>query len=122
MATRRCISKSISTSKKLTKLFNEITKEKKDPSFALLLFTWLQPHVDDFGRYDADPFTVKYNVFPTIEKTVKETEEALNDIEKVKLIKRYRSEGKYVLQVINFDEHQKGLNKRTKSKYPDPPK
>jgi len=47
MANRRMISKSISTSEKLTKLYNI---QKKDKFFPVLLFTWLQPHVDDWGR------------------------------------------------------------------------
>lgn len=121
MANQRMISRSISTSKKLTKLY-DAHKTERDPSFPLLLFTWLQPHVDDFGRYDSDPFTIKYNIVPTLEdKSVEDISIALGWLEEEKLIFRYTINGDVILQVINFDEHQRGLNKRTKSKYPDPP-
>lgn len=120
MATRRMLSKSISTSKKVTRLYE--SGDGHDKSFAVLLYTWLQPHLDDFGRYDAEPFTIKFEVIPTfLDKTEKAVQDALNLMQDCGLLILYEANGRKVLQVANFEEHQTGLNKRTKSRYPDPP-
>jgi len=120
MANRRMLSKSISSSKKVTELYNLSVKDE-DRSFPILLFTWLIPHADDFGKMDGTSFWIKYNVVPTLNITEKEIEMALKKLESSKLIKRYFNKTQQCLYINNFSEHQTGLNKRTKSKYPDPP-
>ena len=121
MANRRMISKSISTSKKLTTLRTlAIKRKEKDISFSSLLFTWLQPHVDDWGRCDGTAFWIKYNVVPTYNYSEEQINIAINDMVSVGLIVRYNMDGKTIIQVINFEDHQTGLGKRTESKFSEP--
>ena len=90
------ISRSISTSVKLSKVSD----------FAALLFTWIIPHTDDFGRMDGDSATVKGIVVPMRDKTTDEIEEALIELDKSKLIERYEVDGRKFLYVAKFEQHQ----------------
>lgn len=89
--------------------------------FPQLLFTLLVPHADDFGRMTSDAFTVKLAVFPSSARSEDEFEAALVALEHAQLIVRYPHDGGQVLQIVKFDEHQRGLHKRTKSDFPSPP-
>jgi DnaD/phage-associated family protein len=89
--------------------------------FGRLLYTWMIPHTDDFGRMPGSPAKVRALVVPMGDETVKDVETALSDMSKRNLIHWYEVEGDRYIQIVNFDEHQQGLHKRTKSKFPDPP-
>jgi len=123
MANRRMISKSISTSKRVTKLLKELKAVGfQYPFVGPLLFTWLQPHVDDWGRCDGDPFWIKLNVIPSFDEiSESDIETVLALMENLELINRHIINGINVLQVVNFEEHQTGLHKRTPSKFPEIP-
>lgn len=90
------IAKSISTSKKLAKVSN----------FEALLFTWLIPHCDDYGHMDALPQIVKGVVIPLRIEGIEEVKNALEVLDKVKLIARYIVEDDEYLEIINWEEHQ----------------
>jgi len=121
MANRRMLSKSISVSKKVNRdLYQHLKAEGKDPCFGLLLFSWLIPHTDDFGRIDGDPYYIKHQIIPALPLTEDDIEVALNAMDEVGLIVWYNANGGKVIQIIDFDTHQKGLDKRTKSKFPPP--
>jgi hypothetical protein len=111
MAERRMVSKVISISEKVNSL----------SLFGRLLYTWMIPHTDDFGRMPGSPAKVRALVVPMGDETVKDVEQALTDMASRDLIKWYEVDGEKYIQIVNFDEHQQGLHKRTKSKYPDPP-
>ncbi len=111
MAERRMVSKVISISEKVNSL----------SLFGRLLYTWMIPHTDDFGRMPGSPAKVRALVVPMGDETVRDVEEALADMSTRELIKWYEVDGERYIQIVNFDEHQQGLHKRTKSKYPDPP-
>jgi hypothetical protein len=89
--------------------------------FPQLLFSLLVPHADDFGRMTSDAFTVKHAVFPTSPRSEDEFEAGLVALERAKLIVRYPHNDAQVLQIVKFEEHQRGLSKRTKSDFPAPP-
>ncbi len=110
MANRRSLHKKISVSVQLSYI----------REFAQLLFTWLIPHLDDFGRIHGNSARIKALVVPMSKRTDEEVEEALEEMKDVGLIQRYKYEDKDVIFFTNFDSHQIGLTKRTKSKYPDP--
>lgn len=110
MAERRMISKSISISEKVNSL----------SLFGRLLYTWMIPHADDFGRLPGSPTKIKALVIPMFEETVKDVESALKDMSACGLILWYTVNGDKYIQINNFEEHQTGLHKRTASKYPDP--
>jgi len=110
MAERRMISKSISISERVNSM----------SLFARLLFTWMIPHTDDFGRMTGSPMKVKALVVPMADETKEDVERALTEMVEQDLIDWYVVDGKKYIQIKNFDKHQTGLNKRTKSKYPDP--
>jgi hypothetical protein len=89
--------------------------------FCQALYPLIVVNCDDFGRMDSDAFTIKHRVFPVSPHSETEFEEALRALAAVRLIVLYVVQGKRYLQVTNFDEHQSGLHKRTKSRIPEPP-
>ena len=111
MAERRMISKSISVSEKVNSL----------SLFGRLLYTWMIPHADDFGRLPGSPMKVRALVVPMADETVKDVEAALHDMHDKGLIIWYEVGGEKFIQIKNFEKHQQGLHKRTKSKFPEPP-
>ncbi|MFC8686360.1 DnaD domain-containing protein [Brevibacillus porteri] len=112
MAERRMISKSISVSERVNGLSD---------TFHMLLFTWMVPHADDFGRLFGSPMKIKALVVPMLDKTLKDVEEALSSLCREGLIQWYEVGGDQFIQIDKFDRHQTGLHKRTKSKFPEPP-
>ena len=110
MAERRMISKSISISERVNSM----------SLFARLLFTWMIPHTDDFGRMPGSPMKVKALVVPMADETKEDVERALTEMVEQDLIDWYVVDGKQYVQIKNFDKHQTGLHKRTKSQYPAP--
>lgn len=111
MAERRMISKVISISEKVNSL----------SLFGKLLYTWMIPHADDFGRLPGSPAKVRALVVPMGDETTKDVETAVADMHQKGLIQWYEIGGEKYIQITNFDDHQSGLHKRTKSKFPDPP-
>lgn len=111
MAEKRMISKSISVSEKVNML---------PDVFDMLLFTWLIPHSDDFGRLNGSPGKIKALVVPMMDKTKKDVEQSLHSLHGAELIIWYEVSGEKYIQIINFEKHQQGLHKRTKSKFPEP--
>lgn len=112
MAEKRMISKSISISERVNML---------PDVFDMLLFTWIIPHTDDFGRLTGSPAKVKALVVPMLDKSFKEIERSLQNLHEAKLVIWYQVDGDKYIQVIKFDQHQQGLHKRTRSKLPEPP-
>jgi hypothetical protein len=104
------ISKVISISEKVNSL----------SLFGRLLYTWMIPHADDFGRMPGSPAKVRALVVPMGDETVKDVETALADMHRGDLIIWYEVNGEKVIQITNFEEHQSGLHRRTASKYPPP--
>lgn len=118
MARGRMISKSLSTSEKyaaLVPLAGELYE------FCHALYPLVIPHTDDFGRLQGDPFTVKHACYPASLRTLDEFAAALGFLDRVKLVSWYSVAGKKYLQVENFDPHQQGLHKRTRSQFPRVP-
>jgi uncharacterized phage protein (TIGR02220 family) len=88
---------------------------------AALLFTWIIPHLDDFGRIYAHPRRIKAIVVPMMNDiNVDEISSLLNEMLIQKLIILYTLEDELYLQFTKFDQHQSGLHKRTQSKIPSP--
>lgn len=112
MAEKRMISKSISISERVNML---------PDVFDMLLFTWIIPHTDDFGRLTGSPAKVKALVVPMLDKSFKEIERSLQNLHEAKLVIWYQVDEDKYIQVVKFDQHQQGLHKRTRSKLPEPP-
>jgi hypothetical protein len=104
------ISKSLSTSEKFAKL-------KTDS--ARTLYCLLIPHTNDFGIQPGDTYTVYKVVAPLPKWMEKKIESYLADLRNVKLIHWYKVQEKKYIEIIDFDEHQAGLHKRTVSRCPD---
>lgn len=113
MAEKRMINKSISVSEKVNVDLPDI--------FHMLLFTWIIPHTDDFGRLTGSPAKIKALIIPMLDKSIKDVEKAIYHMHKARLIQWYEVDEEKYIEVLNFDDHQTGLHKRTTSKYPDPP-
>lgn len=108
MANRRMVSKSISLSKQVNKM----------SEFAQLLFTWSIAHADDFGCMNGDPEVVLATVIPLRrDRTSEDVESAITEWVQSDLVWWYAIENEAIIQFRTWDEHQTGLNKRTKSKY-----
>lgn len=88
--------------------------------FDMLLFTWMIPHTDDYGRLGGSPAKVKALVVPMLDKSIKDVEAALRRLNDAKLIIWYESNGEPVIQITNFEKHQDGLKRRSPSKFVEP--
>jgi DnaD/phage-associated family protein len=86
--------------------------------FAQLLFTWLIPHLDDWGVIAGSPKQIKAIVKPLSDRPASDFDNALNEMVSQQLIWRYSDEEYQYIQFVKFEKHQDGLHKRTKPKYP----
>lgn len=92
------------------------------PLDAALLFTWMIPHADDFGRMCGSARKIKAQVVPMRDDfSAASVERCLLEMRAAQLIDRYEVSGELYIQFPRWEEHQSGLHKRTKSKIPDPP-
>lgn len=112
------ISKSLSTSRRYAQLYEDAGPLGE---FAQALFPLLIAHVDDFGRMSGDTFTVKHLCHPTSPRPLSDFEAALDAMVRVNLIVRSTDNLVQRIQVVQFEEHQVGLHKRTESKFPEIP-
>jgi len=107
MPAGRILLKSISESKKLSKL-------KTDS--ARLLYTWLIPHLDINGCFSGDAEVIKGKIFTRLKKSNKTVEGYLQDLERVKLIVRYEVNGDVFLYSPDFVKKQPSLNPKKEGK------
>lgn len=116
MARGRMISKSLSTSEKRAALHHVAPALAE---FCQQLYPLLVAHSDDFGRLQGDPFTVKHAIDPTSPRPIPDFVSALEALNRVGLIAWYQAaDQRRIVQIANFDPHQPGLHKRTKSMFP----
>lgn len=109
MATARLISRSISTSKRWNRLSSW---------FAKTLYMLLIVHTDDYGIIDGDAEEIKWKVLPAAQEGPEEIETALNELQEVGLICRYEWEDHQLIEILQFDKFQQGLQKRTGRRFP----
>lgn len=119
MARGRMISKSISTSRRFARL-TELCPDLAE--FSQTLYLLLVPHADDFGRQAGDAFTVKHVCHPASPRPIAEFDRALSLLHDAELIDRYTVQGTQVVQIVKFDDHQPGLQRRTQSTFPESPR
>lgn len=112
------LSKTLSTSQRYAALYQRAGNLAE---FCQSLFPLLLSHADDFGRLPGDVFTIKHLILPISPRTLEEFNTALTALHETCLIRRYRANGNDYIEIQKFEEHQIGLNKRTKSKLPEPP-
>ena len=117
MARGRMISKSLSTSERRAALHKLVPALAE---FCQQLYPLLVAHADDFGRLSGDAFTVKHAIDPTSPRPLRDFERALLALHEVGLLICYEAAGHQLLEIANFEFHQLGLHKRTKSQYPGP--
>lgn len=116
MARGRMISNSLSTSEKFARVGETPLGE-----FCHALYPLVVAHSDDFGRLQGDAFTVKAKCYPASFRTLAEFERAVQALHEVELVVWYVVDGKRYLQIVDFERHQTGLHKRTRSRYPRVP-
>jgi hypothetical protein len=112
------LSKSLSTSEKFAALNAEAGPLAE---FCQALYPLLVAHTDDFGRQQGDPFTVKHVCFPCSPRSREEFAAGLEHLARVGLIDWYLVANKRYIQIEQFEEHQQGLHKRTRSMFPRVP-
>ena len=108
MANRRMLSVTVSVSDKTNSISD----------FAALLFSWMIPHADDYGILYGTPGRIKALVVPRRSQTELDVDKALDEMCAAGLIYRYVNNGQQYVQLVNFDEHQHGLQKRTGPRHP----
>jgi len=88
-----------------------------------LLFTVGLAHLDIDGRISGDPREFKAAVAPMLDHITREVVSAFfQDAERLGLIRRYRVEGRWVVQYPAFAKNQTlRPDKEAKSQYPPPP-
>lgn len=118
MARGRLISRTLGSSRKFAALRQHAGKLGE---FAQVLYPMLIACSDDFGRMAGDAFTVRLTVFPSSPRSDEEFASALAAMHAVDLIHIYEVEGDQVLEIVDFEQYQPGLSKRTRSKFPGPP-
>lgn len=96
MANRRMISKSICTSEQVNSL----------PLECELLFTWMVTHADDDGRLKGSAASIRGNVFPMKDYSVKQVEEMLIKIQEAGLIWRWSDESGTYIEFPKWLAHQ----------------
>jgi len=112
--------KSISTSEKVAV---ELPKALgwRLAEFGPLLYTWLVPHCDDFGRFHGSAHDVKGHVMPFSTQPVEAFEKVLIACDALGLVRLYQVNGRRYLCYPDWELRQTGLHKRTKSIFPEPP-
>ncbi len=119
MARGRLVSRTLGSSRKFAALQKEAGKLGE---FCQGLYPLIVANTDDFGRMAGDAFTVKHAVFPTSPRREAEFQAALVAMHNAQLIHLYADEsGQAIIQVRQFEAHQPGLSKRTKSRFSEPP-
>lgn len=88
--------------------------------FEEVLFYRLIVVCDDYGRFDGRPEIIKGSCFPLKDTAVKDIGTSLKRLVEVGLVELYKVQGKPVLQLSTWSEHQQIRAK--KSKYPAPDK
>lgn len=118
MARGRMIARTLGTSsKKFARLRD---RHPQIGLFAQALYPLLVANADDFGRMDGDAFAVKHAVWSTAPETEQQFSDALSALHEEGLILRYRDANGAYAQIVDFDRHQVGLQKRTNSRFPAP--
>ena len=115
MARGRMISKSLSTSEKFASLVGTAGELAE---FCQALYPLIVAHSDDFGRLQGDPFTVKHMCFPSSPRCLEQFTEGLRFLHDAELVAWYVVAGKRYLQIRQFEQHQQGLHRRTRSAFP----
>jgi len=94
---------------------------------AALMWPWFITHLDDWGRFTADPIEIKLRVFPAFPYTHDEIKEAVILYDKYGLAHYYEVDGKSYIAVNpdTFYKYQSYIGEKRKekdtSKYPPPP-
>lgn len=118
MARGRMISKSLGASKRFTDLQ---THAGKLWEFSAALFCLVVSNCDDFGRLEGDAASVKWRCWPASSRSEHDFAVSLKAMHDAGLIIWYEVADRHIVEVVQFSEHQSGLHKRTRSKFPDPP-
>jgi hypothetical protein len=119
MARGRLVSRTLGSSRKFAALHKEAGKLGE---FCQVLYPLIVANSDDFGRMAGDAFTVKHAVFPTSPRREADFQAALVAMHNAQLIHLYTDDaGQTIIQVCQFETHQPGLSKRTKSRFSEPP-
>jgi hypothetical protein len=97
------LAQSLSTSQKFAALHAEAGALAE---FCQVLFVLAVAHADDCGRLQGDAWTVKQRVVPTSPRTLAEVDQALAALARVDLVQRYRADGRDVMAICRFQDHQ----------------
>ncbi len=111
MAEKRMLSKVISVSEKVNTL---------PDIFDMLLFTWMIPHTDDYGRLPGSPAKVKALVVPMLDRSINDIQNSIERLANKNLIVLYESNGEKAIQIVDFEKHQQGLKNKKASKFSTP--
>ena len=107
---------------------NRIIKESVCSSETIDRLSWFEEvffyrllvTCDDFGRFDARPAVLKSRLFPLkAHVTPRAVQAALQKLSEVGLVSLYAVDGKPLLQLVTWQNHQRIRNQRSKFPPPD---
>ena len=106
-------------------IYNSISTSERVSNLGVkgaLLFTWLITHCDTQGRMPGKPTVVKQLVAPFLDEiTPEDVDEALGQMQQLKLIKRYEDNTRRpLIQILDWWEWQTGLKYKPSSRYQPP--
>lgn len=106
-------------------IYNSISTSERVSSLGVkgaLLYTWLLTHCDTQGRMQGKTTVVKQLVAPFLDEiTPEDVDVSLDQMQKLKLIKRYEDDtGRPLIQVLDWWQWQKGLRYWSPSHYQAP--
>jgi hypothetical protein len=106
MANRRTLEKQISLSLHVNELSDR----------AALLYTWAILHADDYGVIRADPRRLKAEVVPLREWASADVQAAVEEWVACGLVSYYHHDGDAYVAFPAFNDHQTGLERRTRAR------
>ena len=85
------------------------------------LYYRLNINADDYGRYHAEPAIIKGQIYTLRKISLKQIENRIQELFKVRLIKLYRNNGEPYLEIVDFEKHQTFKSDRPKkAEFPEP--
>ncbi len=111
MARGRMISKTLGESRKFSSLQTDVAR---------VVYTLIVANADKAGRLEADPIYITRKVCTRLPYSTEDVEEALGELARVGLVILYQSRGVPVLEIVDFDKHNKPHHKEPESEI-DPP-
>lgn len=111
MARGRMVSATIGESRKFAALETDTHR---------LMYLMVLPHVDKAGRFEADPIVIKSKCLMRLNIELSMIDAWLEDGVRTDLLRVYEADGLRILEIVDFERHNKPHHKEPESDLPGP--